>query len=123
MLNTKNHILHNVHHLFSIRFLQIWYQNKREMCLFVLMYFNWHKIKQCLKYLDFFDEFTYSACTLVKYLKISSSIVVKESLSDSFLKKETMKWANLPQKYSLIIIVYLPYFYIVFSVHNLTLTE
>ena len=50
--------------LFFIRFLQIWYQDKREMCLFLLMYFDLHYIKQFFKYLNFckwqgtfFDEF------------------------------------------------------------------
>ncbi len=53
--------------LFFIQFLQIWYQNKREMCLLLLTYFNLHYFKYFLKYLDFykwqgtfFDEFIYN---------------------------------------------------------------
>ncbi len=40
--------------LFFIRFKQIWYQNKREMFLLLLMYFNLHWIKQFPNCLDFY---------------------------------------------------------------------
>ena len=49
-----------------IRSLQIWYQNKREMCLLLLVYFYLHYIKQFMEHLDFnkwqgtfFDEFMF----------------------------------------------------------------
>ncbi len=47
--------------LFFIQILPIWYQNKRDMCLLLLIYFNLHYIKQFLKYCDlykwnFFEE-------------------------------------------------------------------
>ncbi len=37
---------------FFIRLLQIQHQNKREICLFTLMYFNLHYINLFLKYID-----------------------------------------------------------------------
>ncbi len=40
--------------LLFTQFLQIWYQNKPEMCLLLLIYFDLHNIKNFLKYLDFY---------------------------------------------------------------------
>ena len=34
--------------------LQIWYQNKQEMCLLLLMYLNLQYIEEFLKYDDFY---------------------------------------------------------------------
>ncbi len=52
--------------LFCIRFLQIWYQNKREMYLLPLMYFNCTILRSLWNILtltsgkELFDEFIYS---------------------------------------------------------------
>ncbi len=60
--------------LFFSQFLQIWYQNKRDMCLLLLMYFNLHCIKQFLKYIDFYKwQGTLSTSLHCKYPSTSNT--------------------------------------------------